>query len=314
MTFAGNCNYSTPADGGEAMVTLLARLVAAGWAITDQSDGSSYPSTFPTTGSCGSGAWFAVEVPGAGTQSWCIQADTSGNKTLWRVKYATGTFTGGSPAAQVVPSATGEVLLIGGGSDATPAFNQLFAADGTYRWLVACDNAAPYGWHAMGFPTGGTDPNTKTFLLFDPLAANSYPPGDTEPFVVRAAYATASLGNLNSYSAPTSASGTNLMMPNKSISGTWQGCGVAYPNLTSFGAIGQGSQWQVEPYTGFEQRALLLYGRGLQGMIGYSTMVTIGTCVTTPARVTGDVLQVGADYFVRLDYLYVPWDSTPVVI
>lgn len=310
MTFAGNCNYSTPADGGAAMVTLYTQLDAAGWVITDESDGVTLGSTFNGA----DGSWFAVEVLGVGTQSWCIQADTSGNKTLWRVKYATGTFTVGSPAAQVVPSATGEVLLIGGGTDAAPTFNQLFAADGTYRWLVACDNATPYGWHAMGFPTGGTDPNTKTFLLFDPLAANSYPPGDPQPFVVRAAYATTNLGNLNSYSAPTSVSASNSMMPNKIISGTWQGCGVAYPNLTSFGAIGQGSQWQVEPYTGFEQRALLLYGRGFQGMVGYSTMVTIGTCVSTPARVTGDVLQVGADYFVRLDYLYVPWDSTPVVI
>ena len=314
MTFAGNCNYSTPADGAAAMVTLAAQLVAAGWDITDQSDGSTYPSTFPTTGSCGSGAWIALESPGGG-QSWCIQADTSGNKTLWRVKYAPNTFTGGSPAALEVPSASGEVVLIGGGTDAAPTFNQLLDTDGTYRWLVACDDAAPYGWHAMAFLSGGF--GSRTLMMFDPLLANSYAPADANPYVVSARYsASVVIGSTQTFTSPYNLFVSNTGYPAKLQGPTWVNLGYLGAFLPGYGyPLGSGGEIGPNVYTGFEQRVLIGYARiSGQGFSGYSSLITAGTCVSSPARTTGDVLQVGTDYYVRLDYLYLPWDSTVVVI
>lgn len=318
MTFAGNCNYSTPADGAAAMVTLLSQLVSAGWTITSQSDGG-------TLGNAFDGAplsWFAVQNPNG--KSWCFQADSGGDKTKWRVKYANAPFIGvSSPTATQVPGCLGgvEVVLIGGGTDAAPIFSTLFVANGTYRWLVACDNASPYGWHAMAFLSGGADPNTRTLLLFDPLLPNSYPSGDTDPYVVRAAYIpyyhyyySPQIGQFGNYSFPGSNYDPNLNRSAKLIGGTWVCAGHGFPSVANGAQLGLAGETGVEPYTGFEQRALLFYARNGQGLIGYSSVLTAGTCVTAPARVTGDVLQIGTDYYVRLDYLYLPWDNTPVVI
>lgn len=316
MSFVGNCNYSTPADGAAAMVTLLAQLVSVGWTITGQSDGAVLGNAF--NGSPLS--WFAVQNPNG--QGWCVQADSGGDMTKWRVKFSNAPFFGMvAPTATQVPGSLGgvEVILIGGGTDGSPAFSPLFTTDGTYRWLVACDDASPYGWHAFAFPSGGTDPNSKTLLLFDPLLPNSYPAADPNPYVVRAAQQyniySPPPGNINGYSNPSSVfGGANSYQSAKLIGGVWQGAGHGVPLIISGTSLGGGGQTGVEPYTGFEQRALCFYGRNTQGLIGYSSLVTVGTCSTSPSRVTGDVLQIGTDYYVRCDYLYLPWDSTPVVI
>jgi hypothetical protein len=310
MSFAGNCTYGTPADGTAAIVALYTQLLSVGWTVTNESDGGTLGNTFNGA----SGSWFALKSPG-GNQSWCFQADTGGNKTLWRVKYAPNTFTSGSPAAQVVPSATSEVVLFGGGTDGSPSFNQLLATDGTYRWLVACDDAAPYGWHAMAFLSGGF--GGRTLVMFDPLLANSYAPADANPYVVTARYGTSDLGKLGTvtFSQPYGTFSPNSGVPTKLQSTTWVNLGYLGANLPSYGyELGNGGQIGPNIYTGFEQRVLIGYARTTEGFSGYSSLITAGTCVSSPARTTGDVLQVGTDYFVRLDYIYIPWDSTPVVI
>lgn len=311
MTFAGNCNYSTPADGAAAMVTLLAQLVTAGWTITAQSDGGTLGNAF--NGSPLS--WFAVQNPNG--QGWCVQADSGGDMTKWRVKYANAPFIGiVSPSATQVPGCLSgvEVVLIGGGTDAAPTFNQLLAADGTYRWLVACDDAAPYGWHAMAFLSGGF--GSRTLMMFDPLLANSYAPADANPYVVAARYGTGILGDTQSFTSPSGNFSSNTGVPAKLQGATWVNLGYLGANLPGFGyQLGTGGEVGPNVYTGFEQRVLIGYARiSGQGFSGYSSLITAGTCVLTPARTTGDVLQVGTDYFVRLDYLYLPWDSTVVVI
>ena len=322
MAFAAN--YTSPATGGAALNTLYARLVAAGWVITNESDGvNPIPSTFNGTVPS---SWFAASEPGAGTRSWCFQADAGGNQTKARVKCARADFvTGGDPTH--VPSAVGEQLLIGGGTNGAPTFSTLFPADGTYRWAVCCDGASPYGWYAASFLTGGVpNLNVRTFLLFDPLMADSYPGTDTQPYVNRAAfcsdpssYSGTILGALNTYSDGSSASvASNSNLWAKSANGTWVPLLQVYPATTGpslgTGRVGTDGQFGPEVYTSFEQRLLVGYARSTEGFVGYSTMVTCGTCVTGPARSTGDVLLVGAAYYLRLDFLYLPWDSTPVVV
>ncbi len=129
---------ATPATGGVAMYAHRALLVASGFNSKMDSDGTTYSSTGSrlTNGGSGpkglanNGAWFRLQATAGGPFEWCIQRGT--DNTQWRVKSANAAFTGGTPGAITVPSAAGEVVLLGGGSDAVPTFATLFPTDATY--------------------------------------------------------------------------------------------------------------------------------------------------------------------------------------
>ena len=62
---------------------------------------------------------------------------------LWRVKFSySAGFTGGTPGATRVPSATDEGLYLGSGTDAAPTGTAMFAADAGYRFHCAAGGAA----------------------------------------------------------------------------------------------------------------------------------------------------------------------------
>jgi hypothetical protein len=166
---------TTPATGSVAMYSLIARLVAAGWTKKSDSDGTTYSATGVqvTSGAAGANglannfAWVRLQSPaGAGSTELVIQRSNV-NNTQWRIKVSMAAgFTGGSPGATQVPSATDE-YLIGGGTDASPTFAVFFGgADGTYRYSCGADNAAPYTFWAGAFPTGGASPNHAFVLDF----------------------------------------------------------------------------------------------------------------------------------------------------
>lgn len=172
-------NKSTPATGAVAVYEFKELLKTAGWTILSSSDGTTYNDAGDqiTTGASGAGgmannsAWFRIQSPvGAGGQQFILQRGT-GN-TAWKLKRSrTSGFTGGSPSATQAPSATDEITILGGGTDASPSFATWFAADGLYRWNVGADNAAPYGFWAGSFPTGGGNP--AAFFCLDPLFSTS---------------------------------------------------------------------------------------------------------------------------------------------
>ncbi len=181
-------NKSTPATGAEAMFNLKACLKAAGWTVPSSSDGLTYNAAGDQISTSGSGAggmannnaWFRVRDP-AGVAEFVIQR--GGTNLVWRVKWSqTAKFTGGSPTATRTPSATDESYILPGGTDASPTFTAVFDADSSpvVRWNVGADNAAPYGWWAGSFPTGGGTP--RAALVYEPLTATEPTDASTHLF------------------------------------------------------------------------------------------------------------------------------------
>lgn len=187
MAKAYNVNQ-TPATGSVAMYNLLALLFGNGWVVKSSSDGTTYNATGNqlTNGAVGAGglgnasAWFRIQAPDAARE--LVVQRSAANNTQWRIKYSPAThFTGGAPAATQVPSATDEVVLLGGGSDAAPTMATLFGADAGYRHNLMVDNASPYGFYSFGFPTGGGNPS-HCFIM-DPLVAGGFNALDGDPYV-----------------------------------------------------------------------------------------------------------------------------------
>ena len=197
MAYSFSVN-NTPATGGVAMYLLISTLVAAGWVVKADSDGTTYAAAggAVTSGGAGAGglgnskAWVRIQAPATNGGSvinqkreWTFQRGTVGNRD-WRIKYsASANFSGGAPAILVTPSSTDEVLMVGGGSDAAPTFTSWFKADGSYRWHVAAGGAAEfYSFNAFSLTSGGV--LLANGLFMDVLAANSYNALDVDPAVV----------------------------------------------------------------------------------------------------------------------------------
>lgn len=163
--FTVNVTYSSAYD---LMVALKARLVAAGWTVPRSGTGTG--GTYNSSGdSISTGtvlgaltrAWFVVSAPSISGQvrQLCVQ-QIGPSETSWRIKYsASAGFTGGSPAAGVTPSATDEVVLIGGGTDASPSggnwleSSPISSQPGNYH--IVANNAAPYDFILFGKRNSG---------------------------------------------------------------------------------------------------------------------------------------------------------------
>jgi hypothetical protein len=195
MAFIFNIN-NTPATGAGAIFLLKELLKSASWVVTSSSDATTYfansdgltSSGSSTAGLGNSNAWFLVQMSGTsgGTNNLVKQFTFQRGTTdlVWRVKLSvTGTFTLATAGATITktPFGTDEVILLGGGTDATPTFATLFGTNGTYRWHAMADNASPFGWYSVAYPTGGGNPNHC--LMLDPLLSGTYPPEDVDPYM-----------------------------------------------------------------------------------------------------------------------------------
>lgn len=141
-----------------------------------------------------------------GYREVCIQRGTS--SILWRVTYSPTGFLGGTPGDTRVPSAvtsTDQVTLLGGGTDASPTFAQLFPGDGLFNLTIAYDAATLY-YRAHFLLNSGPTSNGGIGIL--PMLPGSYPAIDFDPLGIFAGYLTtffnvASIaGNPASYAAP----------------------------------------------------------------------------------------------------------------
>lgn len=177
----------SPATGAAAMFIVKETMKAAGATIPRSSDGS----TFDNTGTdkithAGAGAngmdnnraWFVVRFVD-GTE-WCIQRNTT-THVAWRIKWSTSTgFSLGSYTATLVPNATDEQLMFGGGSDGSPTFATLFDADATYKIEVCVNSASPASFW-METHSNGTGIVSSSWFQ-DPLLDTHA--NDTSKFVV----------------------------------------------------------------------------------------------------------------------------------
>jgi hypothetical protein len=159
MTMQYDVNF-IPATFAEAIFRLKQLLKTAGWIHQASSDGTTFTTTpgnvndAITSAGIGAGgmenslAWFVLQQPG-GTRQFCFQIDTT---TTWYIKLSVSAgFTGGTPSATEVPSATDEIVLVGLGPDAGPTFEAIpLYPDGQQTFNIVADDAAPHGWWAGG--------------------------------------------------------------------------------------------------------------------------------------------------------------------
>jgi len=187
MAFQFNVNL-TPGTNAEAVYRFKEHLKAQGWTVPRSSDGLTYNSSGDQITGFGSGAngmannnaWFVIQSPTL-TKQFCVQRGP-GN-TSWRVKYSRATgFSGGSPSATIVSTATDQVITAGGGTDASPTFANLFGGDASYRLHLMADNASPYGFYMLGITIGTAA--VQSVMMFDPTAASSSPVEDLDQWVV----------------------------------------------------------------------------------------------------------------------------------
>jgi hypothetical protein len=186
-----------PSTGTIAVFNLKTQLKSVGWTVKNSSDATTYNSTGDqitsgTSGANGLGntnAWFRIQQPTSPFREFIFQRGSS--DVAWRVKYSgTSKFTGGSPAATQVPSATDEQLLLGGGTDAAPTFATWFTTNNTYTQHICIGNGNSddgYSFYNICIFNGGgsaTSTSITNALLLDVLDTGSVHPDDTDPAIL----------------------------------------------------------------------------------------------------------------------------------
>lgn len=165
----------------------------AGWTVTKSSDGLTYNSGGDQITHSGSGAGgmnntnahATLREPG-GRREICFQWTTA---MLCRIKYsALARFTGGTPSATRVPSATDEQVIAGSGSDATPTGASFFNAANVRYHIVCLDSpiGGAYAFYLWVMTTPGSTSQAGGFWL-EPMAPGSYDALDVDPCIIGAA-------------------------------------------------------------------------------------------------------------------------------
>jgi hypothetical protein len=328
MAFVFDVNRH-PATISEAIFRFKEVLKTAGWTVPRSSDGTTYNSSGDQVTHGGSGAngmnntraWFVIEVPAGAVapyttvRQFCWQI-SSAPGTSQRIKYASGaTFTLGAPAATVTPSATGEQILIGAGTDAAPTFAGIStAASGEAKFHCAADNAEPFGWW-WTFLTTGTGAGASAFF-FDPVQSGTYPYGtpgmqDEDPYVIYTASGTL-VWTSSLYDESTG--------PRAFLKKTLLGEGFVRMPLCTWGVGGEVYYGggvlgvNIETYKDDIVNVLYLRRAALTAPVGYKGMSSMirrygGT------RVSGDTLsEVAARDLIVLGGVVLPWNgSVPVI-
>lgn len=170
-------SVSTPSTGDDAIFALKQQAVTAGWSVPASGDGvatyGAASDVITTSAALGtSGAWFRLRMPGATRE---LLFTRKADATAWTIKYSVAGFSGGSPSATVSPTATDSQTCING---------TLLTTNGTYRWVISADDAAPYELWAAGLVVGSLATSGAVALLA--MATGSYDPTDVDPYALYA--------------------------------------------------------------------------------------------------------------------------------
>ena len=148
--------------------------VAANWTVRTGSTGSVYSvagDPISSLGQLGAGAWWVQSGHGFADsgavhrRELCWQVNGSGQV---RAKYSPRAgFTGGSPSATQVPSATDERVFLGGGTDASPTYVTLWPSSGA--WAQARFDESTDATLIFTYPVGGGAVSSVLWLETTPL-------------------------------------------------------------------------------------------------------------------------------------------------
>ena len=252
-----------------------------------------------------SSAWFRIQCPTMGgvTRELCIQRGTV--STQWRFKYSySAGFTGGSPGATRVPSATDEQLYLGTGTDASPSFTSLFSTSLTYRNQMAVGGVGEgYSFYSITYPIcDGSISNTSSMglIMMDKISDPSS--DDLDGYVFLAARDYTSLFN-NGSTAP------KTWIKKGDVTEAWLGY-----SAISFARGGTQCEdvFGVNAVSGLGNILPVLYGRAALetsqycGIKGQSTLLN----VTTVSRPNGAVVSVNSTRDkIQLGKYLLPWNG-----
>lgn len=192
------------ASANAGIFALKAFLKTAGWTVAASGDAttlfaSSDGITVSGSGAGGlnnSGSWFRIQCPD-GIHEMTVQRTSATN--LYRVKTANFPFTGGSQSATQTPTAVGEVVRLGGGTDASPTGGAWW--DNTsfpHNFFAGADREYPYGVYSSATETTTVDSHRFEFIPI--ISARET---DDDPYLWRFGSTSAGIQGLDS-------SGTNI--------------------------------------------------------------------------------------------------------
>lgn len=304
---------NTPATGSIATYQLITQLVSAGWSKVADSDGTTYSSggTQVTSGASGTNglgntsAWVKMQAPNDNGQQreFIFQRGSSG--ALWRVKYSAGNgFTGGTPSATQVPSATDEVIVCGGGTDASPTYASYYATDNTYRWHIITGGASEgYSWFAWAMTTSTTSGASLAFM--DRLLTDSTAVGDTDPCVVGFNVSSSMISSFTN----TDYANNKAWFGDRTVPANSRTLGIYTYSTALGGSVTLGSN----PFTGKDDLLPVPWIRNsvTKSWKGFSTLFKW----TSVLRTTMDTYDVaGTRDYIQVSYAVLPWDgSVPVI-
>ncbi len=328
----------TPATGDAAVYGFVDMLLhptgAAPWTVPTSGDASVYAQSGNVIASAASlvpGAWLVLRSPAYYVSpssttprylEYALQRGSAAN--LWRIKRSVRAgFTGGSPGPERTPSATDEVVLLGGGTDASPTYAALLPTDATYR-LQACGLESAIGFYLLCYPIGGGQPTAIWWL--DPIVNPPVDAGelsfDPDPWVSYLATTSA----CRAVSLGGEAAGPKAWLKYGAVDAAW----VTTPAM--LGAVYDASDvlrvampagLPTNPWTGDYEDAQLRYVRraALGGTCGDKRLGSLarwcGTSLTTGTILSGrdaSGVVTDAQWIVAGDVL-LPWDGiTPTAV
>ena len=306
-----------PIDSTDGVFHFLTTAVTAGWTVTESSDGiSSYTpgnpsgitqSRISTGGLQNPKAWFVIQQPGS-TRQFSIQRsanDTTINYNF-RILYSPAAgFTGGSPGIVQTPTASDEVIILGGGTEAAPTFGQYCNTDSARWHYMFGDSSANYGFTSVSFLLG-TSITCQGFML-DIMAANSYPSADLDPVIIYKTNSGQAYGVevRNSNTGPVKGY-LGSLSPSSFVS-------IQAPTYTSPGGSIP-STFPSNIWSGREDILPVYYVRGISpfGFKGYSSIVKY---LATP-RGNSDLVSINSvkDHICVGPGFLLPWSGVDVVI
>lgn len=310
MAFVFDVNNSTQ-TGGDSMFKLKQLLVSAGWVVKSSGDGIS----FSATGDVISGAmttttaWFRIQQPlvNSVNREFVVQRNNNNNQQ-WIILYSySAGFTGGAPSATVAPTATDQQTLQNGGS----AF---FATDNSYRWNMAAQNAAPYGFWSGCFPSGGGTPTGGAFCLF-PMDIISLT-GDVDPFVLYTSSAAGAFSFSDFQNNIKTFLRKGLIYE---IFTNTHACSLSAISTTVFPSNSSSTGVGPNPHDGNDDILPIMFGQNAQGTTWPNSLKGLTSMVQWNGsnRTTGDTLSVaspGAKDRICYNETNLPWNgSTPTV-
>jgi hypothetical protein len=165
-------NVADPSSFAAMTVALMDHLIAIGWEVVESGDGDATHyeggENLSATEWGNSLAWQRMQWAATG-EELAFQVDDDADLHQFRVKYSPAAgFVGGTPDAAEVPSATDEIVVRGGGTDAAPTFEAMWLAgsEGDYTLQFAGDDIRGAFW-CVGY---ADETAPATFLLFERVA------------------------------------------------------------------------------------------------------------------------------------------------